>query len=144
MTSRVVTTEADRGLLLRFIGQHPLPFTVQITKGKRRSVEQNKLNRLWMNEIAEQIGDTTPEKVRGQCKLMFGIPILREENEDFRERYDSVIKPHSYDDKLIMMMEPLDFPVTRLMTTSQETRYLDAIYAHFTQMGLKLTEPTQT
>jgi DNA replication and repair protein RecF len=39
------------------------------------------------------------------------------------------------------MMEPLDFPITRLMDTSQKGRYLDEIYRHFTEQGVILTIP---
>lgn len=143
MTSRVVTTEAERGALLKFIGGHPLPFTVTIAKGKRRSVEQNKLQRLWMNEIAEQLGDHTPEEVRAYCKLTLGVPMLRAENEDFCERYDAVVKPLSYEQKLSIMAEPLDMPVTRLFTTNQHHRYLNAIHKHFSEQGLILTQPQE-
>src|SRR5690606_26105095 len=100
MTSRIVTTGADRDLVIELIKSYKLPFTVQITKGKNRSIEQNKLQRLWLNEAAEQLGDDTAEGYRAYCKLHFGVPILRGENEEFREAYDKIIRPHSYEDKL--------------------------------------------
>ena len=142
MTTRNVTTEAERGLLLKYIGGMPLPFSVNVTKGRKRTVDQNRLQRQWMNEIAEQLGDRTAEEVRGECKMMFAVPILRAEDEDFREAYDKYIKARTYDAKMGRMMEPLDFPVTRLMKTGQHARYLDAIHKHFTEMGLQLTTPT--
>ena len=77
------------------------------------------------------------------CKLTFGVPILRAENTWFREKYDEVVRPLPYPQKLALMMEPLDMPVTRLMTTEQKTRYLDAIYRHFAGLGLVLTVPDQ-
>jgi len=40
-----------------------------------------------------------------------------------------------------MMAEPLDWPVTRLMTTGQKTRYLDAMRAELVGMGIRLTDP---
>lgn len=141
MTTRTIDTEQDRALLMQFIKRHALPFTVDITKGRRRSVEQNKLQRLWLREVAEQMGDRTSEEVRGYCKLHIGVPILREENEAFREKYDAVVRPLPYESKLAIMMEPLDMPVTRLMTTGQKVRYLDNIYAFFTSQGLVLTDP---
>ena len=58
-----------------------------------------------------------------------------------REKYDRIIRPMSYEDKLACMMEPLDFPVTRLMSASQKVRYLDHMHRHFLEMGLELTEP---
>jgi hypothetical protein len=139
--TRYVDDEHDRRALLRFIETVPLPLTVSLTVGGKRSLKQNRLQRQWLNEIAEQIGDQTPEEVRGYCKLTIGVPILRAENEAFRERYDTIVKPLPYEQKLALMMEPLDFPITRLMTTKQATAYLDGVHRHFSEKGIVLTDP---
>jgi hypothetical protein len=141
MTTRVVSSPFDRQLLVQFLETQKLPFTVDVTRGKRRSVEQNRLQRLWLNEISEQLGDRTAEEVRGECKLTIGVPMLRAENEAFREKYDAFVRPLPYEQKLAFMMEPLDFPVTRLMTTDQKRRYLDSLYRQYTERGLVLTDP---
>lgn len=141
MTTRILYNQKDKEQFKKLLDTYKLPCTVTLIKGKNRSVEQNKLQRLWVNEISEQRQDHTPEEIRGYCKLHFGIPILRNENEQFRQQYDKIVKPLSYEDKLSIMMEPLDFPVTRLMTTGQNTRYLDAVYHHFTAQGMILTVP---
>lgn len=141
MTQRFVETEFDRKLLIRFIEAQPLPITVSLSKGGKRTLKQNKLQRMWMGEIAQQLEDQTPEEVRGYCKLTIGVPILRAENETFRERYDAVVKPMPYETKLALMMEPLDFPVTRLMNTKQATAYLDGVHRHFSEKGIALTDP---
>ena len=141
MTERIVKTEADRDMLLKLITQQKLPFSVSITKGKRRSIDQNRLLRLWIGEITEQLGDRTAEEVRGDLKLRFGVPILRAENEAFREKYDRIVKHLPYETKLELMMEPIDFPVSRLLKTGQFTTFLDNIYSFFSERGIKLTEP---
>lgn len=141
LTTRFVETDFERRQLIRFIEQQPLPLTVSLTKGGKRSLRQNKLQRLWLNEIAAQLGDRSPEEVRGYCKLTIGVPILRAENETFRERYDQIVKPLPYEQKLALMMEPLDFPVSRLMTTKQATAYLDGMHRHFSEEGIVLTDP---
>ena len=141
MTTRVVDTESDRSLLLKLIEGQKIPFTAEVVKGKRRSVEQNRLQRLWMNEISEQLGDRTPEEARAYCKLTLGVPILRAENELFAAKYDQHVKPLPYEQKLAIMAEPLDLPVTRLMKTEQKTRYLNAIVQHFAEQGVRLTQP---
>jgi len=141
MVQRLVKTEYDRDALIRLIRERKLPFTASLTTGKHRSIFQNRLQRLWMNEIAEQLGDRTPEEVRGYCKLTIGVPILRAENEAFREKYDRIIKPLPYEQKVEIMMEPMDWPVTRLMNTYQKTDYLDGVYRHFAEKGLILTIP---
>ncbi|HTV69282.1 MAG TPA: hypothetical protein VMF90_12165 [Rhizobiaceae bacterium] len=140
MRTRTIETEHDRTLLIRFIEQHKLPFVAELTPGKRRSVEQNKLQRLWMNEVSQQTGDT-PEEVRALCKLTIGVPILREENDHFRERYDKHVRELPYEQKLAIMSEPLDMPVTRLMTSKQKTTYLDRIFKHYSEQGVVLTIP---
>jgi len=38
-------------------------------------------------------------------------------------------------------MEPLDFPITRIMTTKQATAYLDGVHRHFSEKGIALTDP---
>lgn len=140
MSTLRIRTDHDRERVLDLIGRRKLPFTLTITKGAPRSVEQNKIQRLWLNEAAKQ-GDQTAEEYRGYCKLHFGVPILRSEDEKFKEVYDRVVRPLSYEDKLTIMMVPLDLPVTRLMTKKQKTRYLDAMYQHLTGQGFHLTEP---
>lgn len=120
---------------------HKLPCMVEVHNGKPRTVLQNRLQRKWMTEIAEQLGDRTPEEVRAYCKLTIGVPILREENETFRVKYDQIVRPLPYEQKLAIMSEPLDMPVTRLMSTKQKHAYLDAIFQHFSEKGIVLTIP---
>ncbi len=141
MTTRVVKTDFDRKMLLRFLEQQKPPFTIAITKGAKRSIEQNRLQQKWMSEAAQQLDGHTAEELRGYCKLHFGVPILREENEAFREKYDRVIKPMSYEHKLACMQEPFDMHVTRLMTVKQKSLYLDMVSRHFLELGVLLTQP---
>lgn len=140
MPTRIIETPSDLRMLFRYLEEQKLPITVSIKAGGARTVKQNKLNRLWMGEIAEQ-KDLTAEEVRGYCKLHLGVPILREEDDEFRAKYDEFVKPLPYGHKLAMMQEPLDFPVTRLMTTKQQTAYLDAVWQHFTEKGVILSDP---
>lgn len=141
MSTRFLETDADRRTLIRFLEAQPLPLTVTVVKGGKRSLKQNALNRKWMGEIAAQLGDQTPEEVRGFCKLTLGVPILRAENEAFCERYDAIVKPMPYEQKLLLMVEPLDFPITRLMNTKQFTAYLDGVHRYFSERGFGLTDP---
>ncbi len=141
MTERVVRDEIDKKLLLKFLEGMKPPYVVSIVKGKPRTVKQNKLQWLLLSEIAEQLGDRTVEEVRGYCKLTLGVPILRAEDDTFRERYDAIVKPLPYEHKLLLMQEPISFPITSLMTTEQKTRYIDGIYQHFCEKGLVLTVP---
>lgn len=141
MEARFIENEEARALLVAFIKNHALPFVANIYEGGRRSDAQNRLQRLLCNEIASQWEGHDPEDVRAYCKLVFGIPILREASDEYRETYDRIIKPHTYENKLEMMKLPIDLPVTRIMTKEQKTEYLDKIYTHFTEKGFILTRP---
>jgi len=141
MANRFVENEYDRKNLQKFIADHDMPFSATITKGHKRSLQQNRLQRLWVKEITEQHEGQTTEEVRGFCKLMFAVPILRAENEGFRAQYDKHVKPLPYEQKVALMMEPLDMPVTRLMTTKQKKAYLDNMQQHFLELGVKLINP---
>ena len=107
---------------------------------KRRTIDQNKLQRKWCKEASEQ-GDMTADEYRGQMKLHHGVPILRRDSAEFREKYDRLIRPRDYAEKLELMQEPFDFPVTRLMNTKQKGEYLDAVFVDLTGRGVRLTDP---
>lgn len=107
---------------------------------KARTSEQNRLQRLWLDQ-AEKQGDQTAEEYRGYCKLHFGIPLMRQQSDEFREKYDRIIRPLDYAQKIELMMEPFDFPVTRLMNTENKTKYLDQMYQFFVGQGFTLTNP---
>lgn len=141
---KFIKTDKDKKALIELIQNNNKPITVTIEQGivGKRSEAQNKLQRLWLSEIASSPkADMTAEEYRAFCKLHFGVPILRNEDEKFREIYDKKVKWRSYQDKLAFMAEPFDFPVTRLMTVKQHKEYLDAIYVHFTGLGFELTDP---
>jgi hypothetical protein len=65
MTERIVTDERERRMLIKLIEGQRLPFTATVTRGKHRTYLQNRLQRMWCNEVSEQLGDQTPEEVRG-------------------------------------------------------------------------------
>lgn len=140
MGSAAIRTEHDRQMTIKRLQSAELPCTVSITKGAPRSIEQNKLQRKWMNELEEQ-GDMTAEEYRGYCKAWHGIPILLAENEEFAEVYERLIRPHAYEEKLEMMRTPIDLPITRIMTTKQKKQYLDRVYEYWTGRGFVLTDP---
>lgn len=141
MSTRYAETERERTALLLFIEQQKLPLAVSVNSGSPRTTKQNRLQRQWCNEIADQLGDRTAEEVRGEAKLTFGVPILRAASEDYRRVYDKHVKGLPYHQKLALMMEPFDFAVTRLMTTRQHTNYLDAMHRHYSERGIALTDP---
>lgn len=141
MTTHVLRSPLDLETLKRLLDSRKLPMTVNVLSGTHRTGEQNRLQRKWCNEAAEQLGDRTAEELRGHCKLHIGVPILRQENGEYAEKYDRLIRPLPYETKLEYMMAPLDFPVTRLMTTKQKTTYLDRVFHTLSAQGVTLTVP---
>ena len=141
MTTRVCKSKMDVTDVCKLLQSMKLPITVNVVKGKNRSNEQNRLQQMWHLEAAEQLQDETAEQKRGYCKLHFGVPILRAENPKYREKYDRLIRPYPYEHKIELMMVPLDFPVSRLMTTGQCKRFLDEICDYYTNLGVQLTMP---
>lgn len=116
------------------------PFTINIKKGVKRSLEQNNLQFFWYLQLQTQ-GDQTATQYRAESKLHVGVPILRAENEEFREKYDLIVRPLPYEHKLALMVEPFDFPVTSLMDVDQNKRFLDGLFDRYTTQGFVLTEP---
>jgi len=113
---------------------------VNVKPGMGRSLDQNALSHAWYNEIAQQVADT-PENVKCECKLRFGVPILRAEDEDFREMYDTAIK-HSltYEQKLKAMRY---LPVTSNMTKAQLSRYLQHVQMSYAEQGVIVEFPRE-
>lgn len=78
--------------------------------------------------------------MRAEFKLRHGVPILRREYPEFKETYDRVLKPLDYEDK-IEAVRRLDLSVTRLMTTKQQSEYMESIEREYRSQGFNLTSP---
>ena len=139
MTQRIVKNPDDLALLKVYLDQHKRPFTVDITDGRDRSAEQNRLSQKWYTEIAEQTGEARQD-VRARCKLEIGVPIMRDASEPFRKTYDRLIRPLDYADKLALIRDT-DMPVTRLMNVGQMTEFMDEVFRRHAEFGIALTVP---
>ena len=140
MTTRILRDGGDILGLAKFLHTRKLPVTVTIIAGAKRSDAQNRLIQRWNGEIQEQRGDVTFEEVRAENKLRFGVPILRRDNEAFRETYDATFRPLPYEAKLKLFVA-LDPAVTRNMTTKQLLEYCDTLQRHYLELGFRLTDP---
>lgn len=104
---------------------------------KPRSLSQNALAQIWYEQLARELGDT-PEGAKAECKLRFGVPILRAQDEDFREMYDAAIKnTMSYEQKLKVMRF---LPVTSLMSTDQLSAYLQDVQRGYPDVALQFPD----
>jgi hypothetical protein len=139
MVTRAVKNADELALLKVYLDGLKRPFTVDITDGRDRSAEQNRLSHKWYKEISEQTGEAV-EDVRARCKLEIGVPILRAEVEPFRKTYDRLIRPLDYADKMDLIRDT-DMPVTRLMNVDQMSRYMDEVFRRHAEFGIALTVP---
>lgn len=139
MTQRIVRNVDDLALLKVYLDQRKRPFTVDIADGRDRSEEQNRLSHKWYKEISDQTGEDV-EDVRARCKLKFGLPILMESSEEFRDLCRRRIKPLSHEER-IEAIRDFDIPITRLMKVEQMSKYLDDVYRHHAGFGIVLTVP---
>lgn len=117
-----------------------LPITVSWRQGASRREAQNRLAQRWFTDISRQRGDMTHEDVRADCKVSFGVPIMREENDAFRAGWDETFGALGYEAQR-KAVAALDVPVTRLMTVKQMTRFMDAVSVFWRTRGVYLTDP---
>lgn len=113
------------------------PFIVQVV-GPKRSLDQNAISHAIYAQVAAQLEDQTVQEVRAECKLRYGVPILRAGSEEFRAQYDKVIKPHDYETKLAIMEW---LPVTSLMDKAQFSEYLDTVIREYSKQGVSIIMP---
>lgn len=139
MTTRTVESPDDLELLKVYLDSRKRPFTIDVTDGRDRSAEQNRLSQKWYAEIAEQTGEDR-EEVRARCKLELGVPIMRDASDKFKATYDRLIRPLDYADKLALIRDT-DMPVTRLMRVSDMTHYMDMVFQRHAEFGIVLTVP---
>ena len=137
-----VRDHADIGSVVAFLAQAQPPYVVIFKAGEEtRRDRQNRFAFEAYKQIAKILGDRTVDDVRAESKLHIGVPILRSEDDDFRAKYDRIIMPLDYETKLEVMIEPFDFPVTRLMTVKQMAEYITRMLAHWDKQGASVMLP---
>jgi len=133
----------DKDRLLDMLRKVDLEYPIDVVikrATKNRSLAQNRTQWQWFRDAGQQ-GDMTASEQRAYCKLHFGIPILRRDSPEYRDKYDQIIRPLEYEKKLSLMMEPFDFPVTSAMNVAQHSEFLDKVKEHFEGLGYQLTDP---
>lgn len=102
---------------------------VTVKTGKDRSLDYNALSHCWYQQVADELREDDAAGVKAFCKLHFAVPIMRAEDEDFREFYDGGMKRAlTYEQKLKAMRF---VPVTSLMTQDQFGRYAQEVRDHY-------------
>ncbi len=108
---------------------------VTVKNGKVRSIKQNSTTHRWYQQLALELKEYDALSWKCYCKLHHGVAILRAEDDEFRLAYDSVIKPLSYEQKMIAMK---CWPVTSIMNKDQLSRYAESVQADFRLKGVLL------
>ena len=127
------------GTLREMYAQHRF-VRIDAKTGKARSLDQNAISHAWYEQLARELREDDALGWKCYCKLHFGVPILRTEDNEFREIYDNSIKGMTYERKLIAMKY---LPVTSNMTKPQLSKYLEAMQAAFVPLGVMLEFPQQ-
>ena len=140
MPTKIIREPAHVDALGILLGARKFPMTVTWTQGASKTDNQNRLAQRWFTDISRQLGDQTHEDVRAECKVLFGVPILRAENEAFRVEWDAAFAPLSHE-QAVHIVKMLDIPVTRKMLVKQMTAFMDAVHRQFTSQGVHLTDP---
>ena len=140
MPHRVIDNPYQLDQFVKFLSNMELPITVEWVKGRDRTKEQNALQWMWASEVSQQVGGVTAEDMQDQWRLEHGVPILREDSTEFRDVYDTCIKPLPYEMKKAALRK-LDIKITSAMKVRQMVRYMDAVQRECLEMGLQITDP---
>jgi len=101
---------------------------VSAKTGKARSLDQNAISHVWYEQLARELKEDDALGHKCFCKLHYGVPILRAEDEEFRLFYDAALLGLTYEQKI----EAMKFvPVTSNMTKPQLSKYLEAMQNGF-------------
>ena len=136
------TIENPRQLLafMAELGSQVFPFTINVSKDKRRSLAMNRTIHKWFGEIARHYRDRSEAEVKAECNLVYGVPIKRRDDEEwsaaFGYIFDALNKPSK-----VKALRVLDIPVTRDMTVKQLGEYMDQMFRDYREQGVFLTDP---
>lgn len=114
---------------------------VSVRPGKDRSLDQNQLWFGMYKRVAQSLEQGDQEEIRAYCKLMFGVPIMRRDDERFAAGWARYFQDKPFGEQLFLMganplFGPDGFPVTRLFGTKQGCEYTDAIADYYTPKGV--------
>src|SRR5690554_3452481 len=129
-----LTGSQARGFAAKAVVSAPEDWVVRIGPPPR-TLAQNAGTHVLYEIIAAALPEDDALGWKCYCKLHHGVPILRAEDEQFRETYDATIKGLPYEKKLALMRY---LPVTSLMDKRQINKYIEALQADFEPRGVIL------
>jgi hypothetical protein len=134
-----VLSEQEAQRVASMITGLPLPFTITIGDGDKRSLSQNALIHKWFGQIAAHYGDMTAMQVKGECHVAYGVPIRRRDpvwSRVWERMFDGL----TYEQQCFLFERGI-LAMTREMTVKQLTEYMDAMQAHYRAEGVALMDP---
>lgn len=102
--------------------------TVTLETGKKRSLSLNAIGHIWYEQVSKTEGEYTAEGIKCLCKLHFGLPILRADDEEYNEYCVKFIDHLPYEQKVAAMKY---LPCTSLMKSPQKMRYMEQLQEHY-------------
>ena len=104
-----------------------------------RTLDQNALSHALYEQLARELPEYDAKGWKRMCKLHYGVPILRADDEHFREFYDTALKRLDYERKIAAMEY---VPVTSIMSKTQLSRYIaDMARSFAVERGVHLELP---
>lgn len=134
-----VLTEQEAQRVAGMITGLPLPFTISIGDGDKRTLSQNSLLHKWFAQIATHLGDRTAMQVKGQCHVAYGVPIRRRDpiwSRVWERMFDGL----TYEQQCFLFERGI-LAMTREMSVKELTEYMDAVQQHYRAEGVPLTDP---
>lgn len=106
---------------------------VQFVDAKRSKTRNDQVRAVY-KQVNSQLEDETLIGIERHCKLHYGIPLLRANDEPFCVHYDKVIKDNlTYEDKLLAMDI---LPVTSRMSEKLCREYIGIVIEEYSKQGL--------
>ena len=110
---------------------------LNITAGRNRSLEQNRLFHDWVQQLTIEHGEFGFDGYRDFCRLHFFVPILVHENEGFSNLWWSIFDkaksknrdPQQYQTQLMFVNQITG--ISSICTTAQFSRALEMMQKHF-------------
>lgn len=128
------------GKLSKAFNEHKY-LVVSYRIGRDRTIDQNALWFAMYERIAQMTNMGDVDDARRYCKLHIGVSIMRRDDAVFRDGWDLILKPLTYEQQIELMgacalFGPDGFPVTRLFNRKQGIEYTNSIACEFAKNGV--------
>lgn len=116
--------------------RNDFPFRVAVLDGAMdRSQRQNRLLHKWFREVADYRQDVTDKEVKAECNLLFGVPILCRDDDEWRLMWEYIAKSLNYEFQ-IKLIRRSKIPITSEMTMKQLNEYMTEMEREYAMVNL--------